>query len=132
MFNNNIDTRHELLNSKKFTELLFNPFILNQNDGTYSTCDFNPTSCTYKTIDELNQIPNINNDFSIMHVNVRSIRKNFNALINLISSMNVKPMAIAITESWLYSGEEVSFNLPGYVFFSLPRPSGAGEVLQLS
>ena len=64
--------------------------------------------------------------FLHLHVNCRSIRKNFSSLLELLGCMNVQPSAIAITETWLGEGEGDFFSLPGYDLISVPRQDRGG------
>jgi len=88
--------------------------------------DIKETICSYITTDKLSSSPTNINAFTLLHVNVRSLRKNYNSLLTLLLSMKNKPTFIAITESWLTSGEHIFFSIPEYEFISLPRESCRG------
>lgn len=62
---------------------------------------------------------NINNEtLSIIHQNIRSIRKNFDSLIANLSSLNIYPEIIFLTETHIYDHESTLFSLNGYNHFA--------------
>ena len=70
-------------------------------------------------------------DFSqcIFHINIRSLRQNFDNLQTLIFSSSRKPAVICLTETWLTDDDDVNFYaLDGYTFFSKPRGTRGGGV----
>ena len=85
--------------------------------------DFNQHSITTKYIteseshsffrfDDLNAI-------NLLHLNCRSLMKNFTGLQNLLSIISGKLTAIALTETWLTLNSKSTFHLPGYNFFHI-------------
>jgi len=54
---------------------------------------------------------------NFLHINCRSLTKNFTGLESLLNSVSGKLTAIAVTETWLTETSEKSFHLPGYIFF---------------
>ena len=62
----------------------------------------------------------------VVHVNCRSIIKNFTALTILLDSLPVSPAVVAVTETWLSPATEDTIHLPGYNFFPLSRSSRHG------
>ena len=46
---------------------------------------------------QFDKMPAVN----IMHINCRSIKKNFNGIVNLVSTLSRSLTAIALTETWL-------------------------------
>jgi len=63
---------------------------------------------------------------NLLHLNSRSLKKNYMGLQNLLTAISGKLTAIAVTETWLSSNLETSFNLPGYNFFSYSRVAKIG------
>ena len=54
--------------------------------------------------------------FSLIHLNIRSLRKNFGVLTSYISPLNFRFDVIALTETWLKEKDDVnSFQLPNYM-----------------
>ena len=63
----------------------------------------------------------------VIHINARSLKKNFNELENLLARIPNKLTAIAITETWLNESNQTVFSLPGYNFVSKCRTNKIGE-----
>lgn len=54
---------------------------------------------------------------NILHINIRSIRKNFNGLLAFLEAYNVKYCdVIVLSESWQIANDQM-FNIPGYTMF---------------
>ena len=122
-FTNNFHYDLDLLN-----ELSFNPFSLNNmvtdsgnldpdhfyNSNTYQACnyllvdDFNLKYHEYKD----------NNHFSLIHINARSLSKNFEEISNYLSLLNHEFSVIGISETWLTNLTSDQFNMPNFEFIS--------------
>ena len=89
----------------------------------------------YITEDKLNDFFNFKDTSAInlMHVNCRSLKKNFSSLNNLIYSLSGIISALAVTETWLTESLQDVYNIPGYNFISIPRigKTGGGVGLYL-
>ena len=68
------------------------------------------------------------NDFILLHFNVRSLPKNKDKIEEMISDSNRLPHAIAIFETKLKEESTINVNLPGYRFFRNNSPTPAGGV----
>jgi len=64
--------------------------------------------------------------FNVLHVNCRSLNRNFEALQNLLSSVSGKLSVIAVSETWLTELSQDTFNLSGYTFASKCRTNKIG------
>lgn len=93
------------------------------------------TDDLYKSPEEIkvilqNDFYNPNEHIAIMHINTRSLIKNFDLLHQLICELNREPDIILITETKLNSRSNVNFaNLNNYSFFhknSLTKAGGVG------
>src|SRR5271155_618058 len=75
----------------------------------------------------------LSKNLTILHVNCRSMPKNFSALTTIISNAKIKPTIIAITETWLKSYNEKLFPLEGYNFVcnSRPKKKGGGVAIYI-
>src|SRR5271157_4938852 len=62
-----------------------------------------------------------NNYLNMLHVNVRSLNKNFDELVNLIAEIEVVLPVIAVTETWLTVSNHDLYNMNGYNFVSQER-----------
>jgi hypothetical protein len=65
-------------------------------------------------------------DINLMHINCRSIRKNFFAMRNLLNNTSDYLSAIAVTETWLNPFMSDVYMLPGYNFVSNSRTVKSG------
>jgi len=102
-----------------------NKFIINSQDidadnNFYK--DLSLADSNYMTARELSNSTNVSpNDLSILHVNCRSLNKNYDNLLQLIQQLNFTVPVIAVTETWTTKATENDFNMPGYVFTGKSR-----------
>jgi hypothetical protein len=70
---------------------------------------------------------------SLFHINIRSIRRNFSRLTNLLASINNKFPIIGISETWLQDSPH-TVDIKGYNFVHnyWPDRSGGGVGLYLT
>ena len=89
---------------------------------------FNSKKSRYITESDLDLFCNFNNHtgLNIMHLNCRSIKKNFDSLKTLLSSFSRKLTAIAISETWLSPATEDIYQLNGYSFVSNSKDNRCG------
>ena len=86
------------------------------------------TNTTFFTPETLKAMIKENNDisFSVLHLNIRSLNKNFESLKNLVVEINFCFKAIYITEAWC--SYDLHFNdryqLPNYVGIHQVRKNG--------
>ena len=72
-----------------------------------------------------------NNNFSMFHTNIRSLRKNFdNFETHLLHELDFQFSIIGLTETRITNVDSLNFecDLPGYVFEYVPTPLAAGGV----
>ena len=68
-----------------------------------------------------------NNNFSLLHINSRSINKNFDSVDIFLSSLNRFSFSvIGISETWLKSNSPDIFNIPNYHMIHVDRKKGRG------
>jgi hypothetical protein len=82
--------------------------------------------CQYYSPNDVSQPSMSHNNFVILHINARSIPKNFNKLKLLISEIQVLPIVICVTESWLTDSNFNSYTLPGYTLEACNRQDKLG------
>lgn len=59
--------------------------------------------------------PRTVNTFSIIHQNIRSLRQNFDKLVECLYAFYAdKPALIFLTETWIFKDEAFEYKLPGY------------------
>ena len=75
-----------------------------------------------------------NDEMSISHVNIRSLPRNFDSLINYVSLLNVTLDIIALSETKITDkiNSTVDINIPNYTFINIKSLSYFGGVRFLS
>ena len=68
----------------------------------------------------------VNNDFSLLHFNARSLNKNFFEILEFISSLSFSFSVYGFSETWIHSQTPMLFNLEGYSFIHSDRIDGRG------
>ena len=89
----------------------------------------NETSSLYNLEDEFNGMliqRNIDNNFSVWHVNARSLHKNLDYLQVYIRTLNLNFSVIAISETWANNDSMSLLNISGYNSTFKNRTSGRG------
>jgi hypothetical protein len=106
-------------------DLILNPFDLGEEvddqddldpDSNYYINQTHKPS-RYMHINAVNKLltPNTEqNPFSILHLNIRSLKRNFDDLTTLLSMIEHKFTVVALTESWLKKHNVDLFPLEGY------------------
>ena len=75
----------------------------------------------------LQNINSANNNFSLLHINSRSINKNVDSVEICLSSLNRFSFSvIGISETWLKSNSPDIFNIPNYHMIHVDRKKGRG------
>ena len=65
--------------------------------------------------------PLANNYINIIHINIRSLQKNFDLLKSMLNCLPKQPDIIAITETWLRDSTKHMYTMDGYTAFHLVR-----------
>ena len=119
--------------SDRLASLKCNPLSLDKYTNLSLSHDINPDSnffsdtfnCEYYTESGLNGFLHENalntEGLSLFHINIRSIRRNFSRLTNLLASINNKFSIIGISETWLQDSSH-TVDIEGYNFVHNYRP----------
>ena len=75
---------------------------------------FSLASSKYYSSDQFSKNYKSSGGFSILHVNIRSLKRNFDQLKFLLFSLNYKFSVIALSETWLKTSATDYWSLPGY------------------
>ena len=88
----------------------------------------NISNCEYYDIDC--RLVNGNSDDALipLHVNIRSLQKNFDPLCELITLLNFTPQIICITETRIKDQPLINVAIPNYSFVHANSTSNAGGV----
>ena len=95
------------------------------SDKTFPLIFQNIKPCQYTNI---NNISLKANDMIFIHVNIRSLQKNYDELYQFVSELPLKPLIICITETKLKGIPDVNISFPGYVFVHENSSTNAGGV----
>ena len=132
----------------RLSELAFQPFHDDKNltpskanfidtfcdpdKNIFTGIDQMVNKCKYYVEDSFIGLADKPIQFSLIHLNIRSLRKNFGVLTSYISALNFRFDVIALTETWLKEKDDVnSFQLPNYhepIFLNRPNEDGGGGV----
>jgi hypothetical protein len=91
--------------------------------------DLSLTSNSYNANQALSHLKTASfSDFSILTLNIRSMRKNFEDFLLLWHELNFEFKVISLTETWLQACdiENSNLQLPGYKVLHQPRKEGIG------
>lgn len=85
-------------------------------------------SCAYVNSETFcNFIGNEGKGFSLLHINARSLPKNYDTMYNFLTGINYSFSIIAVSETWVSDNEIKSlYNIPGYNFVCKGRDSRRG------
>jgi len=122
-----------LLQFKPFS-VTDNKFLLNNGDldpenNFYNECSL--AEANYVTANELSTATAAYNSsesktFQILHINCRSINKNFDNVLLLIDQLKITIPIIAVSETWTNDLTVNDFNIPGYTFVAKSRKHKSG------
>jgi hypothetical protein len=115
-------------NTSVLASLSYNPLFANANQHLTLANDADPDShfycdlnyfCDYFIIeDQFNKLIqneiHCSSQFSIFHLNIRSLDRNLNKLTNLLHKLNIQFSVIGITETWLQNASHLA---SGYKWF---------------
>ena len=117
-----------LLNTCKSYNVLPNEISLNSllegdnADNTFTLCE-----SKYLTLDEIDShCANFKSDSQFLHINCRSLSKNFDSILSLIAIFEHSFTAIGVSETWLRDHNADIFKIPGYKFVSCNRQRKLG------
>jgi len=63
---------------------------------------------------------------NLIHINCRSLKKNFNDILTMLNIISSPFTAIAVTETWLTPFTQHLYSIPGYTFVSQSRDDKTG------
>ena len=101
-------------------------YLLNHSCEHFTINQFNSKFCSLLENDKksLHNIT-IHKYFSLLHINARSLSKNFESFELLLHSLhNFAFSVIGITETWLHSTSPEMFNIENYTMIREDRRSG--------
>ena len=115
------------VNAVSSTASLANNNTLHFDSSDDTDCSLSLCSTQHLSLNEVNQFIGTNQDtFDFLHINSRSLSKNFDEINNTLLCIKKQFTVIAVTETWLKPVNEDLYQLPGYSFVSLSRPIKPG------
>ena len=127
-----------MVTNSDFESQTFNPFSVTEElqnneldpDVNYCLDEISFLDTKYYVSDEVkDKLKSLQlNSFSVLHLNIRSMKKHFEVFQDFIESLNFKFSAICLSETWLQAHEisDSNFQLPGYYSFHLTTRKNRG------
>ena len=123
----------------RLERLLFNPVTFDDERYLLNNINIDPDvhlfshitgyNSTYLLESEFNELESTTvsaNNFSLIHLNCRSLNKNYDHIVNYINMIKLHFSIIACTETWLTSSNEEYFGIKGYNFLCKNRITKPG------
>ena len=111
-----INSQNQIKNCKYYTSQEFVSAFVPTNNHNQS-----------KSNSSLHTANSTNNNLSLLHINSRSICKNFESVENFLCSLNRFSFSIiGISETWLKSNSPNIYNIPNYNMIHVDRKKGRG------
>ena len=127
---------------EKIKDLSFNPFSSNGRGSEYLrlTPDIDPDdnyfnriiqyvdNCDYYDENSFQKLikSSYNSNFSILHLNIRSIANKYDDFVNYLASLNHEFSIIGLTETWLTKDNLNNFPIPHYKYIGQVRNTRQG------
>ena len=92
-------------------------------------CYLDHFGCNYYQEDDFNQLVSSqsnHDNFSIVHINARSLNKNIGDIITYLNLLQHQFTVITISETWITDLNEGIIHLPGYTSYLKNRKSTSG------
>ena len=132
-------------NINRLDELLFDPFELSEEGGVFDEIDPDENhlsvlasqtvhKCKYYLPNQLKdkiEKKSTTIDLSILHLNIRSTKKNFSELQILLNTLDYKFNYIALTESWLKPHNANLYDIEGFNHEYITREEKIGGGISL-
>ena len=121
----------------RLSSLNYDPLFSSHNLSLTRSDDIDPdvnfctddVHCDYYIEDKFNEMLRNDNlcdeDFSLLHLNIRSLQRNLNSLSILLTCLNIKFSLIGVSETWLNDYSH-SVDIDGFNFIHKHRPNRTG------
>jgi len=90
------------------------------NATIFKVCDYDSKYVTEDKVNEFFHFDDLS-AINLLHVNCRSLKKNFDSVKLLLANISCPLTALALSETWLIPAFNDMHNLPRYIFVSNPR-----------
>ena len=102
---------------------IINNHNINFDDNLIDLEISSTNSCQYFNSSDIKNLPSIDANFNLMHINSRSVLHKITDFNLLLTSLNIDVNLLAITETWLNDDNANLINLPNYSFVYHNRKS---------
>lgn len=105
-------TENQLFSRAKYTDYKLYDFEYEVDPENHLFNSINAT-CDYYTEEQFNDSVNLDNHFSLIHFNCRSLHANFTEIHENLKTLKSKFKLIALSETWLDQERGVDFRIDG-------------------
>lgn len=102
------------------------------NLGDYDIDEHLPANInsSYHTLQDISNLDHSQNDFALLHMNIRSLSCHFDELFSTLASLRIEFDVIGVSETWdsFENSIKTNIDIPGYSFFSVQSHSQNGGV----
>ena len=102
--------------------------IYQMSDDMHSCITQDLSSTKYFDADRISSLKITSADLFIIHINIRSLNKNIDDLLEFLTGIDTRPNIICLTETRLKQNSLVNTQIPGYKFCHVDSDINAGGV----
>ena len=102
--------------------------IYQMTDDMHSYITQDLSSTKYFDADRISFLKITSKDLFIIHINIRSLNKNIDDLLEFLTELGTRPNIICLTETRLKQNSLVNTQIPGYKFCHVDSDTNAGGV----
>ena len=102
--------------------------IYQMSDDMHSYITQDLSSTKYFDADRISSLKITFTDLFIIHINIRSLNKNIDDLLEFLTEIGTHPNIICLTETQLKQSSLVNNKIPGYKFCHVDSDTNAGGV----
>ena len=125
---NNLSSQNDVISCQYYTfQEFITSFPIIRNDNSVNGTDNVSNNINNFQYTNRHIINDLKDNFSLLHINSRSINKNFDSIDTLLNSLNNFSFSvIGISETWLHTKSPNIFNIPNYHMIHDDRKRGRG------
>lgn len=116
---------NQILARAKYTDYKLHDFECDVDPENQLSSSLN-SMCDYNTEEQFNGKVSLENKFSVIHFNCRSLYKNFTKICEFLKTTDKGFSVIAVSETWYDGSRGIDFRLDGYELFHSSRNNKKG------
>ena len=101
---------------------------LDVSDDIFTHLFRNVETCYYLSLNSSLPCDFYDRKLFLLHLNIRSLRKNYDNLTEFLTHVPLRPNIISLTETKIKDKPLVNITIPGYTFLHVNSVSNAGDV----